>query len=99
MGRNAIILQKLHVLKHKPSTIKKRLQTTVIIKYTLVFKYYMINLINSNLNFILFIIFVFIFNFFLINFFLKTLKIKKLIDFPDEERKIHKQPVQKLVVL
>lgn len=56
----------------------------------------MINLINSNLNFILFIIFIFIFNFFLINFFLKTLKIKKLIDFPDEERKIHKQPVQKI---
>ena len=47
-------------------------------------------------NFYLIFFFIIISNFFLIKFFLNNLKIKQLIDFPNEDRKIHKQPVQKI---
>ena len=56
----------------------------------------MSNLININLNLIEIIVSIIIFNIVLINFFLRTFKIKKLIDFPNEERKIHKKPIQKI---
>lgn len=54
----------------------------------------MLNLTNND-SYLIFLG-VIISNYFLINFLLNNLKIKQLIDFPNEERKIHKQPVQKI---
>jgi UDP-GlcNAc:undecaprenyl-phosphate GlcNAc-1-phosphate transferase len=53
-------------------------------------------LTQSNYYLIPLVITIIIFNYVLINIFLKKLKIKKLIDFPDAERKVHKEPVQKI---
>jgi UDP-GlcNAc:undecaprenyl-phosphate GlcNAc-1-phosphate transferase len=56
----------------------------------------MINLIENNMNFLIQVFLIFSFNYLTINFFLTKLKINKLIDFPNEDRKIHKLPVSKI---
>lgn len=56
----------------------------------------MINLIENNMNFLIQVVLIFSFNYLTINFFLTKLKIHKLIDFPNEDRKIHTLPVSKI---